>query len=100
MTAPACPRVAAELTDKILEVEFTDEIKLEWYRAYIWIMHALLKGGWIDLSSNEHVMGRTWLQDHVRMWDVLQPWLTSRTFTQEDLDLWFIEHALFDKPPQ
>jgi len=98
VTAPACPRLAAELTRKILDVEFTDEIKVEWYSTYIWLMNVLLDGGWADFSDNKYTVGRAWLQDRIGMWDALEPWLTDETYTEDDVAVWLVGRALFDTP--
>ena len=95
MTAPACPRLAAELTDHILETQYSSDITPTQYQTYIWLMNVLLNGGWIDLTDQG---AETWLTDTLGFWDVLQPWLTDKVYTDEDILVHLVDRELFDTP--
>lgn len=97
MTAPACPRLAAELTSKILDAKFTDEISLTAYKAYIWMMQVLLSGGWINPTLGDFPDFMK-LVDELKMRQVLTPWLVPDPFSQEAIDALLVDRALFDTP--
>ena len=98
MTAPACPRLAAELTDRILDVTYSDELSLGHYQAYLWLMSVLLNGGWADFNLPQYEASKKWLTDTLGFWDVLQPWLTDKVYTDEDILVHLVDRELFDTP--
>lgn len=82
MAAPPCPRLAADLTSRILEEKYTEDIPHANLRAYMWLMHVLLTGGWVDLSP--YPRSAELLSD-VGMLEVLKPWLESAPHSQDDI---------------
>jgi hypothetical protein len=92
MAAPPCARLAADLTSRILEEKHTDDIPVTQYQGYIWVMHVLLTGGWIDLSP--YPRSAELLSD-VGMLEVLKPWLESTLYSQDDITAMLVARELF-----
>lgn len=92
MAAPPCPRLAAELTSRILEEKHTDDIPHANLRAYMWLMNVLLTGGWIGLSP--YPRSAELLSD-VGMLEVLKPWLESTPYSQDDITAMLVARELF-----
>lgn len=91
MAAPPCPRLAADLTSRILEEKHTDDIPHANLRAYMWLMNVLLTGGWIDLSP--YPRSAELLSD-VGMLEVLKPWLESTPYSQDDITAMLVAREL------
>ena len=98
MSAPPCPQLAAELTDTILDNNFTQDIPTEEYQVYIWVMSVVLRGGWVDLSDSlTYGKGKDILR-RVEMLRAVQPWLEAREWTQDEVTAHLVDRQLFDQP--
>lgn len=91
MAAPPCPRLAAELTSRILGEKYTSDIPHANLRAYMWLMNVLLTGGWIDLSP--YPRSAELLSD-AGMLEVLKPWLESTPYSQDDITAMLVAREL------
>ena len=92
MAAPPCARSAADLTSRILEEKYTADIPVTQYQGYIWVMHVLLAGGWVDLSVYPHCAE---LLSDVGMLEVLKPWHESTPYSQDDITAMLVARELF-----
>lgn len=95
MAAPPCPRLAAELTNKILEAYFADDVQHSQYKGYIWFMQVLLKGGWISSAANIDATNFMRLVDEAGMRQILTPWLVPEPYSQDDITAMLVARELF-----
>lgn len=96
MAAPPCPRLAAELTKRILDDCFVDELKLDQLQGYLWFMQVLLHGGWLDPSTQ--IAAFLALADQHGMKEPLSLWTVPFEFSENDVKAMLVDRALFDKP--
>ena len=95
MAAPPCPQLAAELTERILDNCFVEDLKLDQLQGYLWFMRVLLKGGWLDPSTQIAALLK--LAEQHGMKEALSLWTVPYQFTQDDVTAMLVDRALFDK---
>lgn len=98
MAAPPCPQLAAELTKRILDNCFVEELQLDQLQGYLWFMHVLLSGGWLDPSTQ--VAAFLALAEQHGMKEALSLWTVPFEFNENDVKAMLVDRALFDEPPR